>query len=133
MITKTAHKMYLEQANLFKVLVHPTRLAILDLLRDGEQCVCHLEAHLGLRQAYISQHLTVLRAAGLVGIRREGWNIYYQIMDARILSVLDSSRAAKGRDLKIDQYAPTVCPCPKCSSKHQEIELSVKGVENVKN
>jgi ArsR family transcriptional regulator len=125
--------MYLEQANLFKVLVHPTRLAILDLLRDGEQCVCHLEAHLGLRQAYISQHLTVLRQAGLVEIRREGWNIYYKIMDDSILPVLDSSRAAKGRDLKIDWNAPTVCPCPKCSAKYQEIELSVKGVENVKN
>ena len=133
MITKTARKMYLEQANLFKVLVHPTRLAILDLLRDGEQCVCHLEAHLSLRQAYISQHLTILREAGLVGIRREGWNIYYKIMDDSILSVLDSSRAAQGRDLKIDQNAHSACPCPKCSAKHQEIELSVKGVENVKN
>ncbi len=44
-------------ANIIKTLMHPTRLSILEILRDGEQCVCHIEAVLGQRQAYISQHL----------------------------------------------------------------------------
>jgi ArsR family transcriptional regulator len=57
---------YQTQAQLFKVLMHPTRLAILEELRGGEQCVCHMESKFGLRQAYISQHLMVLRDAGLV-------------------------------------------------------------------
>ncbi|MRS04979.1 ArsR family transcriptional regulator, partial [bacterium] len=43
------------QAQIYKVLTHPVRLAILEILRDGEHCVCHMEAYLGLRQAYISQ------------------------------------------------------------------------------
>ena len=59
-------------AALFKVLMHPTRLAILGILRQGEECVCHMEATLGLRQAYISQQLSVLREAGLVSVRRDG-------------------------------------------------------------
>ena len=44
-----------EPARLFKILMHPGRLSILDMLRDGEHCVCHMEAHLGYRQSYISQ------------------------------------------------------------------------------
>ncbi len=43
------------QARLFKALMHPGRLAILEILRNGEECVCRMEALLGLRQAYISQ------------------------------------------------------------------------------
>ena len=65
-------------ADFFKALMHPVRLRILAILRNGEECVCHMEAALGLRQAYISQHLTVLREAGVVSVRRDGWNIYYQ-------------------------------------------------------
>lgn len=48
---------------LFQALMHPARLEILDILCGGEQCVCHMEAHLGCRQAYISQHPMVLREA----------------------------------------------------------------------
>ena len=81
---------YQTQAQLFKVLMHPTRLAILDELRDGEQCVCHMEAKFGLRQAYISQHLMVLRDAGLVTDRRDGWNIYYQVNKPEIFQVIDA-------------------------------------------
>ena len=56
---------YEAQAQWLKVLTHPARLAILNILRDGEHCVCHMEAHLGYRQAYISQQLMVLREAGI--------------------------------------------------------------------
>lgn len=46
---------YSEEVKLLKALTHPARLAILEILRDGEQCVCHMEAILQQRQAYISQ------------------------------------------------------------------------------
>jgi ArsR family transcriptional regulator len=60
---------YEYQAALLKALAHPVRLQILDILRDGEQCVCHIEAVLGLRQAYILQQLMLLRKAGLLADR----------------------------------------------------------------
>jgi len=63
---------YETQSDILKALSHPTRLAILDILRDGEQCVCHMEATLKLRQAYISQQLMILKDAGLVEARRDG-------------------------------------------------------------
>jgi len=60
------------QVQIFKVLTHPARLGILEILRDGEHCVCHMEAYLGFRQAYISQQLAVLREAGLICGETEG-------------------------------------------------------------
>ena len=79
-------------ARLFKALMHPCRLAILDILRGGEACVCHLEAALGYRQAYISQHLMMLREAGLVQGRREGYNVYYHVNRPEVYAVLDAAR-----------------------------------------
>jgi DNA-binding transcriptional ArsR family regulator len=104
------------QAEIFKVLTHPARLAILDILRDGEHCVCHMEAWLGLRQAYLSQQLSVLRQAGLIRDRRDGWNIYYQIADKRIYEVLDMVRSMTGMEKAELKKPVTACVCPKCSS-----------------
>ena len=65
----------------FKALAHPVRLQILDMLRSGEACVCHMETALGKRQAYISQQLMVLRDAGLVDARRDGLQVFYRLTD----------------------------------------------------
>ena len=104
------------QAEIFKVLTHPARLAILDILREGEHCVCHMEAWLGYRQAYLSQQLSVLRQAGLIRDRRDGWNIYYQIADERIYKVLDQVREMTGSKAVELKTPASVCACPKCST-----------------
>lgn len=104
------------QAKLFKTLMHPARLAILEILREGEECVCHMETILGLRQAYISQQLAVLREAGLVQDRRDGWNIFYRVTRPEVYDVLDAAyQMVGGEELTrsiMDQAE--VCPCPKC-------------------
>ena len=104
------------ETRLFKALNHPARLAILDALREREACVCHLEAHLGQRQAYISQQLMVLREAGMVLDRREGLNHYYRIADPRVFALLDTARAVAGsQPARPLPTGPVACPCPKCS------------------
>lgn len=107
-------------AALFKVLAHPTRVAILQLLRDGEACVCHLEAILGVRQAYLSQQLAVLREAGLIVGRREGWNVYYDIARPEIFTVLDAVvsllPAMTSETEALTFLAPPHCACPKCQA-----------------
>ncbi len=105
-----------EQAQIFKVLTHPVRLAILDILRDGEHCVCHMEAHLGFRQAYISQQLSVLREAGIIQDRRDGWNIYYRVIDDRIYEVLDVVRRITGQSTPESKKPKVSCTCPSCST-----------------
>jgi len=128
-------EIYQTQAQLFKVLMHPTRLAILDVLRDGEQCVCHMEAMFGLRQAHISQHLMVLRDAGLVTDRRNGWNIFYRVVTPEIYQVIDAASAYSGvpssqlfATPKQDQHA---CPCPKCNAGKFSNKLETPAFEIV--
>ena len=112
-------RIHQEQARMFRALGHPARIAILSILREGEQCVCHLEAMLGLRQSAISQHLMVLRSAGLVEDRRDGWNIYYRrthsshAMLSGALKLIASSRPSEIPHA----HAGGACPCPKCSGK----------------
>jgi DNA-binding transcriptional ArsR family regulator len=110
---------YEAQAQIFKVLTHPARLAILELLRDGEECVCHMEAHLGLRQAYISQQLAVLREGGLIQDRRDGWNIFYRVVDARIFEALDIVQRITGQDVPDVHRAGFRCSCPRCMAEQQ--------------
>ncbi len=107
---------YEPEARLFKLLMHPARLAILDVLRGGEACVCHLEAALGYRQAYISQQLMVLRAAGLVEDRRDGWNIHYRVVKPEVFAVMDAARGLIGSKQSTLAQMTVLehCPCPKC-------------------
>ncbi len=119
------------QSDLLKALSHSTRLAILDILRDGEQCVCHMEATLNLRQAYISQQLMILKQVGLVETRRDGLNLYYRVIKPEIFDVLDTLSSVTGVTTKRPKHkhANTNCPCPKCNSV-QTIPLkqvSVRG------
>ena len=65
---------------LFHALSDATRLAALDMLRDGERCVCELQDELGVAQSRLSFHLKVLKDAGLVEDRREGRWSYYTIV-----------------------------------------------------
>ncbi len=115
-------------ADFFKALMHPVRLQILAILRGGEECVCHMVATLGLRQAYISQHLTVLREAGLVSVRRDGWNIYYQAIKPEVFDIIDSAAGlvteGAGNIGLPGNARPRRCPCPKCS-----LERSAKIVK----
>ena len=105
------------QARLFRALMHPARLTILEALRDGEQCVCHLEARLGYRQAYLSQQLAVLREAGLLHDRREGWNVYYWVAQPDVFALLDTARALVGGGATPEPIPTRLadCPCPQCA------------------
>ena len=111
---------YDNSAKLFKVLMHPARLEILDILRDGEACVCHIEAALGHRQAYISQQLSVLREAGLVQDRRDGWNVHYRVTQPQVFALLDVAVTMVGGQPSKRKLAHSAeldnCPCPRCTS-----------------
>lgn len=81
---------YSDLAFLLKVLSHPTRLQILDLLRNGELCVCQIQAVLKKRQAYVSQQLMTLREAGLVETRKDGLQVFYRLSSPVVETLLTS-------------------------------------------
>src|SRR4030095_7807674 len=66
-------------ARLFHALSDETRLRVLELLRDGERCVCDLSEAVGAQQSRLSFHLRTLKEAGLVSDRRQGRWIYYAV------------------------------------------------------
>lgn len=110
-------QLYHLQVQIFKVLTHPARIAILEILRDGEHCVCHMEAHLGFRQSYISQQLAVLREAGLIQDRRDGWNIFYRVVNPQIYAVLDAVQNITGQRAEPNHADTVPCNCPHCAAK----------------
>ena len=91
------------KANLFRVLGHPARVRVLELLRDGERSVGALQAELGLDSGGTSQHLAALRRIGLVESRREGTSVYYRVDDDRVFELLESGRAIITRQLAEQQ------------------------------
>jgi DNA-binding transcriptional ArsR family regulator len=123
------HTLYKTEAEIFAALSHPSRLEILDLLRDGESCVCHIQAMLGQRQAYISQHLNILRKAGLITSRKEGLWVYYQIAepgDPGLFEVIDRVKGILQAQQKWQPGLPhpadpaqlkKPCNCPQCVSE----------------
>jgi len=86
-------RIYELHATICKALAHPARLKVLDLLREGEECVCRLAPQVGVTESNLSQLLAALRRAGLVEARREGRAIYYRVADRRTFQVLDQMRA----------------------------------------
>ena len=107
---------YQEQARYFHVLSHPARLQILDILRGGEECVCHIQSVLGKRQAYVSQQLMVLRDAGIVTDRREGLNVYYRLVDPAMTEVLAVVLGSVDQRACCDETA-----CLRCASSEQGV------------
>jgi DNA-binding transcriptional ArsR family regulator len=81
------------KADIFQALAHPTRIAVVELLRDETEVpVTRIHERLGLEQANASQHLTVLRARRIVVARKEGNQVFYSLRDRRVGKVLDLMR-----------------------------------------
>ena len=76
------------RAEILKALAQPTRLKIVDFLRDGERCVCEIFPAIGEEQSNTSRHLNMMLAAGL-SRRKDGLKIYYAIKHPEILTVMD--------------------------------------------
>ena len=81
--TKAALK---RQAEVFKALGHPGRMAIVHALGNGEVCACELAAVAGVAASTASRHLTVLRHAGLIGDERRGQKIFYRLTSPCVLT-----------------------------------------------
>ena len=80
-------------AKYFRGFGDPTRLRILQLLRDGERPVGEVADHLGVSQPHTSNHLACLRWGGFVKTRRDGTTIFYSVADKRVTRIVDLTSA----------------------------------------
>jgi len=85
---KNQKLVYEKQAEVLKALAHPLRIAILDYLKDGEQCVCDIAKYVGSERSNISRHLSVMVSCGVLEYRKAGLNVMYRLKAKCVLDFL---------------------------------------------
>jgi ArsR family transcriptional regulator len=85
MVTKKEQLLFEKQAEIAKAIGHPLRIAIVDFLKDGEQCVCDIADYLGSERSHVSRHLSVMVGAGILEHRKEGLKVIYRLKCACIV------------------------------------------------
>ena len=82
----------MNEIEVFKALGDPTRLKILECVRNGEKCICEIIPETGKSQPTVSQHLRILRQAHLVEQRKDGTNIWIHAKDKQIYQIIKETR-----------------------------------------
>ena len=72
-------RLYEMKAEVIQAIAHPIRLAIVDYLADGEQCVCDIAEHVEAQRSNVSRHLAVMLRAGVVDCRKDGLRVLYSL------------------------------------------------------
>jgi len=85
MLNKRKQHLFERQAEIAKAIAHPLRIAIVDFLKDGEQCVCDIAEYIGSERSNVSRHLSVMVNAGLLEYRKEGLKVIYRLKCACIV------------------------------------------------
>ena len=79
----------MNEIDFFKALSDPTRLKILDYIKGGEKCICEIIPYTRKSQPCVSQHLKVLKHAGLINERKDGTKIMIKVSNAEIFKVIN--------------------------------------------
>ena len=82
----------MEEVEIFKALADPTRLKILDCIKDEEKCICEVIPHTGKSQPNVSLHLKVLKQAGIVNERKDGTKVMLSISDNNIFKIINLAK-----------------------------------------
>ena len=85
---RQAMRLYKLKADVIAAAGHPIRLAIIDFLKDGEQCVCDIAAHVAAKRSNVSRHLGVLLTAGIIDQRKDGLKMMYSLRTPCILNFI---------------------------------------------
>ena len=88
MLNKKKQLLFEKQAGIVKAIAHPLRIAVLDFLKDGEQCVFDIAQHLGSERSNVSRHLSVMISAGVLEHRKEGLKVIYKLKTPCIVQFL---------------------------------------------
>jgi len=88
MKSKSKQIVYEKQAEIVKALAHPVRIAVIDYLKDGEQCVCDIAESIGSERSNVSRHLSVMVNAGLLQCRKDGLKMIYRLKTPCVVEFL---------------------------------------------
>ena len=79
----------MNKVDVFKALADPTRLKILECIKDGEKCICEIIPYTGKSQPNVSQHLKVMKHAGIIDERKDGTRIMIKASKKKIFNIID--------------------------------------------
>ena len=79
MLEKNKQRVFEKQADVINAMAHPVRIAIIDFLKDGEQCVCDIAEQIGSERSNVSRHLSVMVNAGILEYRKDGLKVIYKL------------------------------------------------------
>jgi DNA-binding transcriptional ArsR family regulator len=96
----TKWRRYEMQAQVITALAHPIRVAIADLLKDGEICVCNIAERIGAERSNTSRHLAIMLNAGVVKTRKDGLQVFYSLRTPCVLNFLTCAMQTIQQTLK---------------------------------
>jgi len=100
MFDKKKQLLFKKQAEIAKAIAHPLRVAIVDFLRDDEQCVCDIAEYIGSERSNVSRHLAVMVNSGVLEYRKEGLKVIYSLKTPCILDFFSCTTACLKQQAK---------------------------------
>ena len=100
MLSKKEQLLFEKQSKIVKAMAHPLRIAVVDFLKNGPQCVCDIAEHLGSERSNVSRHLSVLVNAGLLEYHKEGLKVIYRLKTPCILDFFSCITACLKQQVK---------------------------------
>ena len=85
----------MNEVDVFKALADPTRLKILECIKNGEKCICKIIPYTGKSQPCVSQHLKVMKHAGIINERKDGTKIMIKAYSDKIFQIIDQVKKLK--------------------------------------
>jgi len=84
-----------KEVDVFKALADPTRLKILECIKDEEKCICKIIPYTGKSQPNVSQHLKVMKHAGIINERKDGTKIMIKASNDKIFGIIEQVKKLK--------------------------------------
>jgi ArsR family transcriptional regulator len=103
MLSKGKQLLFEKQAEIAKAIAHPLRIAVVNFLKDGEQCVCDIAEHIGSERSNVSRHLSVMVNAGLLEYRKEGLKVIYKLKTPCILDFFSCVSRVLKQQVKVSE------------------------------
>ena len=85
----------MKEVDIFKALADPTRLKILECIKNGEKCICEIIPYTGKSQPNVSQHLKAMKHAGIINERKDGTRIMIKVSNKDIFKIIDQVKRLK--------------------------------------
>ena len=102
MLDTNKRVLFEKQAEVVKSIAHPLRIAVIDFLKDGEQCVCDIADYIGAERSNVSRHLSVMVNSGVLDSRKDGLKMIYRLKTPCVVNFMSCVTEVLAEQLRGD-------------------------------